>query len=143
MNRYSKGQVAILAVGALFYSLSLFAKVEAAAVVEKVHYEVSEESGKPIKVIIEGTNLKDLQIESWKLPEEKKVEKTSTSDLSTEGDLNTESDEPTAEMSYMDRILHKEEKRQEKEAMKPRPEMWELTLKNATLKENVQLTSPI
>ena len=143
MNRYSKGQVAILAVGALFYSLSLFAKVEAAAVVEKIHYEVSEESGKPIKVIIEGTNLKDLQIESWKLPEEKKVEKTSTSDLSTEGDLNTESDEPTAEMSYMDRILHKEEKRQEKEAMKPRPEMWELTLKNATLKENVQLTSPI
>ena len=75
MNRYSKGQVAILALGALFYSLSFFAKVEAAAVVEKIHYEVSEESGKTIKVIIEGTNLKDLQIEPWQFPEEKKAEK--------------------------------------------------------------------
>ena len=143
MNRYSKGQVAILALGALFYSLSFFAKVEAAAVVEKIHYEVSEESGKTIKVIIEGTNLKDLQIEPWQFPEKKKAEKTSTSDLSTVGELKVEGDEPQVEMSYMDQILYKEEKKQEKEALKPRPEMWELTLKNAILKKNAQLTSPI
>ena len=143
MNRYSKGQVAILALGALFYSLSLFAKVEATAVVEKIHYEVSEESGKTIKVIIEGTNLKDLQIEPWQFPEEKKAEKTSISDLSTVRELKVEGDEPQVEMSYMDQILYKEEKKQEKEALKPRPEMWELTLKNATLKKNAQLTSPI